>query len=160
MSFKEFTPWFKKVFVLIDNTCKQMSIPLYLIGAQARHFHLIEKGIKPGRGTKDMDDIHDVIINYFEINEERFYNNLPDFMDEFKETNFQLEAGAWLAGYDIGRVLNDNQQLKNHILEILKREIAQDAGKISRYYYNKAYFDEIETIKRLFGLIIKGINIQ
>ena len=251
-----------------------MRIPLYLIGAQARHFHLVEKGIKPGRGTKDidfaimlpdigtyemvldnliekgfrkvtepyrvihdptntvvdllpfgeieekgtikftdrktelsvvgfqdvlkspiikklddkttvqvtplegililkfisfeekpertkdMDDIHDVIINYFEINEERFYNNLPDFMDEFKETNFQLEAGAWLAGYDIGRVLNDNQQLKNHILEILKREIAQDAGKISRYYYNKAYFDEIETIKKLFSLIIKGINIQ
>ena len=73
---------------------------------------------------------------------------------------FSWKQVPGLAGYDIGRVLNDNQQLKNHILEILKREIAQDAGKISRYYYNKAYFDEIETIKRLFVLIIKGINIR
>lgn len=251
-----------------------MEIPLYLIGAQARHFHLLEKGIKPGRGTKDidfaimlpdigtydrvlgnliekgfrkvtepyriihdptntvvdllpfgeieeegtvkftdrktelsvvgfqdvlknptikrlddqttvqvtplegllilkfisfeekpertkdLDDIHDILINYFEINVERFYNNLPDFMDEFSDTGFQMEAGAWLAGYDIGNVLNYNWQLKKHILEILKKEVTLDTGKISRYYYNKAYFEDIETIKRIFDLIIRGINMS
>jgi predicted nucleotidyltransferase len=112
---------------------------------------------KPER-TKDMDDIHDILINYFEINDERFYNNLPDFMDEFSDINFQLEAGAWLAGYDIGKVLSHNQYLRNHILEIIQKEVIEDAGKISRYYYNKAYFDDIETIKRIFSLIIQGMN--
>ncbi len=40
MSIKEITPWFKQVFQLIDETCHAMDIPLYLIGAQARHFHI------------------------------------------------------------------------------------------------------------------------
>jgi predicted nucleotidyltransferase len=272
MSFKELTPWFKEVFVLIDTTCKEMGVPLYLIGAQARHFHFVEQGIKPGRGTmdidfaimlpdidiydrmldaliekgfrkvtepyriihdltntvvdllpfgeveekgtvkftdrtteisvvgfkdvlkqpvlkklddettvqvtplegiiimklisfddksertKDLDDIHDVLINYFEFNDERFYENLPTFIDEFSDNYFQLEAGAWLAGYDIGKVLDPNNILKVHILKILEKEIEQDVGKISRYYYNKAYFEDIETIKRIFKLIIRGIT--
>jgi hypothetical protein len=33
MSFKEITPWYKEVFSLVDATCKEMNIPLYLIGA-------------------------------------------------------------------------------------------------------------------------------
>lgn len=261
MSFKEITPWFKEVFSLVDATCKEMNIPLYLIGAQARHFHLAEQGIKPGRGTmdidfaimlpdldiydkmldalikkgfrkvtepyriihdstntvvdllpfgeieekgtvtftdrkteisvlglkevlqnptlknldyetivqvtplegiiilklisfdekpertKDLDDIHDVLINYFELNSDRFYEILPDIMDEFSEAHFQLEAGTWLAGYDIGKVLNKHTSLKEYILSVLNKEVTQEAGKISRYYYNKAYFEDIETIK-------------
>jgi len=71
MSFKEITPWFKEVFSLVDATCKEMNIPLYLIGAQARNFHLAEQGIKPGRGTMDIDfaimlpdmDIYDKMLD-------------------------------------------------------------------------------------------------
>ncbi|MDO8951264.1 MAG: hypothetical protein Q7U86_01505, partial [Draconibacterium sp.] len=71
MSFKEITPWFKEVFTLIDATCKELGISLYLIGAQARHFHLAEQGIKPGRGTMDIDfaimlpdiDVYDTMLN-------------------------------------------------------------------------------------------------
>jgi len=55
MSFKEITPWFKEVFSLVDDACKALNVPLYLIGAQARHFHLAQQGIKPGRGTMDID---------------------------------------------------------------------------------------------------------
>ena len=49
------TPWFKEVFTLVDAACKELSIPLYLIGAQARHFRWAEEGILPGRGTMDID---------------------------------------------------------------------------------------------------------
>lgn len=55
MSFKELTPWFKEVFNLVDESCRELNAPLYLIGAQARHFHLAEKGIKPSRETMDID---------------------------------------------------------------------------------------------------------
>ncbi len=54
MSFKSLTPWFKEVFTLVDDVCKALYIPLYLIGAQAHHFHFAEQG-KPGRGTIDID---------------------------------------------------------------------------------------------------------
>ncbi|MDO8951326.1 MAG: hypothetical protein Q7U86_01815, partial [Draconibacterium sp.] len=118
---------------------------------------LISFDEKPER-TKDLDDIHDVLINYFELNEERFYENLPALFDEFNATHFRLEAGAWLAGYDIGIILNTHQSLKEYILNILNRELEQEAGKISRYFYNKAYFEDIESVKRIFKLVIKGIN--
>lgn len=272
MSFKELTPWFKKVFNLVDDSCQKLNAPLYLIGAQARHFHLAEQGIKPGRGTgdidfaimlpdmdiyeellqsllkngfrkvtepyriihdatntvvdllpfgeveqkrtvrftdrktelsvvglkevlnepsqmkldeettvqvtplegiiilklisfdekpertKDLDDIHDVLIHYFEMNDNRVYEILPDCMDEFSETHFTLEAGAWLAGYDIGKLLAAYDSLKKYIVSILENEVNQEAGKISRYFYNKAYFEDIETIKYIFNLILKGIQ--
>ncbi len=272
MSFKELTPWFKEVFNLADEACRDLNTPLYLIGAQARHFHLAEKGIKPSRGTmdidfalmlpdmniyeklldsllnkgfrkaaepyriihdatntvvdllpfgeveekgtvkftdrktelsvvglkevlnepsrmkldeettvqvtplegiiilklisfdekpertKDLDDIHDILIHYFEMNDNRFYEILPDCMDEFSETHFTLEAGAWLAGYDIGRLLTAYDSLKKYIVNILENEVNQEAGKISRYFYNKAYFEDIETIKYIFNLILKGIQ--
>lgn len=272
MSFKSLTPWFKEVFTLVDTACKELNIPLYLIGAQARHFHLAEQGIKPGRGTmdidfaimlpdmgvydtlfekliffgfrkvtepyriihdetntvvdllpfgeieergtvrftdrktelsvvglkevlkepsilkldeettvqvtplegliilklisfdekpermKDMDDIHDVLIHYFELNNDRFYDMLPDSMNGFGEEHFTLEAGAWLAGYDIGKLLAEHSALKQYIVSILENEINQDAGKISRYFYNKSFFEDIKTIKHLFDLILKGIQ--
>ncbi len=47
--------WVKEVFYLVDFTCNEMGIQLYLIGAQTRYFHLEEQGIKPGRGTMDID---------------------------------------------------------------------------------------------------------
>ncbi|HDR52403.1 MAG TPA: hypothetical protein ENN90_12410 [Mariniphaga anaerophila] len=272
MSFKELTPWFKEVFNLVDDSCKKLNAPLYLIGAQARHFHLAEQGIKPGRGTgdidfaimlpdmeiyeellhsllkngfrkvtepyriihdatntvvdllpfgeveekgtvrftdrktelsvvglkevlnepsqmkldeettvqvtplegiiilklisfdekpertKDLDDIHDVLIHYFEMNDNRFYEILPDCMDEFSETGFTLEAGAWLAGYDIGKLLEEHDSLKRYIMNILANEVNQETGKISRYYYNKDYFYDIDTIKKIISLIINGIS--
>ncbi len=272
MSFKDITPWFKEVFTLVDATCKEMNIPLYLIGAQARHLHLAEQGIKPGRGTmdidfaimlpdldiydkmldaliksgfrkatepyriihdntntvvdllpfgeieekgtvtftdrkteisvvglkevlqnpalknldnetivqvtplegiiilklisfdekpertKDLDDIHDIIIHYFELNSDRFYEILPDAMMDFDPDHFMLQAGAWFAGYDIGQILASHDKLKNYILQILETEIKQEAGKISRYFYNKAFFEDIESVKHILNLITQGIK--
>lgn len=271
MSFKDLSPWFKEVFVLIDATCAEMEVPLYLIGAQARHFHLVEKGIRPGRGTmdidfaimlpdiatydqvfailmdkgfrkvmepyrlihdstnavidllpfgeveemgtvkftdrrteisvvgfrealrrpdimkldeetliqvsplegllimklvsfkekpdrtKDLDDIYEILSHYFELNDDAFYQNPPEFLDELSEIDFQLEAGAWLAGRDIGQLLGNNP-LKNQIQATLQDEIDHEAGRISRHYYNKAYFDDIEKVKRVLSLVLRGLN--
>lgn len=272
MSFKSLTPWFKDVFTHVDTACKELGIPLYLIGAQARHFHWAEEGIKPGRGTmdidfaimlpdmlvydtlidkliesgfrkvtepyriiydktntvvdllpfgqveekgtvtftdrktelsviglkevleapnvksldeetevqvtplagliilklisyyekpertRDLDDIHEILINYFDVNQNRFYEEHTDMLEEFLGDNFIVEAGSWLAGYDIGKVLNKNQHLKELILRILQRELDLATGSISSYLYGKDYFDDVDSIKRIVSLIIKGIQ--
>ena len=272
MSFKKLTPWFKNVFNIIDSTCYEMGIQLYLIGAQARHFHLAEQGIKPGRGTmdidfaimlpdikvydklietllkkgfskakeahriiydktvtvvdilpfgkleekgtvkftdrktelsviglkealakpdvknfdkettvqvtpleglivlklisyyekpgrtKDLEDIREILVNYFLLNQNRFYENHLNMLDEFSDNNFTIEAGAWLAGNDIRFILNRNRELKELILNILKREIKTDTGGISSYLYGKGYFSDVDSIKRIFRLMIKGIT--
>lgn len=55
-TYKELSlPYFKEVFLIIDNVCNSLGIGYYLIGAQARNFHLLENGITPSRGTQDID---------------------------------------------------------------------------------------------------------
>lgn len=48
-------PFFKEVFEIIDKTMKSNNTPYYLIGATAVALELLNKGIKPSRGTKDID---------------------------------------------------------------------------------------------------------
>ncbi|GAA3573316.1 nucleotidyl transferase AbiEii/AbiGii toxin family protein [Snuella lapsa] len=48
-------PYFKEVFDCIDKVMVKLNIPYYLIGASAIALELLKKGIKPSRGTKDID---------------------------------------------------------------------------------------------------------
>jgi len=48
-------PYFKEVFIAIDNVMKEVGAPYYLVGVNAIALELLKKGIKPGRGTKDID---------------------------------------------------------------------------------------------------------
>lgn len=55
-SYKELAiPFFKETFDIIDNIMTQHKIPYYLIGVSAIALELLKKGIKPSRGTKDID---------------------------------------------------------------------------------------------------------
>jgi predicted nucleotidyltransferase len=55
-SYKELAiPYFKEVFDIVDKIMIQHNIPYYLIGASAIALELLKKGIKPSRGTKDID---------------------------------------------------------------------------------------------------------
>lgn len=48
-------PYLKDVYQLVDKICSQNGVEFYLIGAQARDIHLLEKEIQPTRGTMDID---------------------------------------------------------------------------------------------------------
>lgn len=48
-------PYFKEVFDCIDEVMLKLNVPYYLIGASAIALELLKKGIKPSRGTKDID---------------------------------------------------------------------------------------------------------
>lgn len=48
-------PYFKEVFDCIDNVLVKLNVPYYLIGASAVALKLLKGGIKPNRGTKDID---------------------------------------------------------------------------------------------------------
>lgn len=55
-SYKELAiPYFYEVFEIIDKVMLQHQIPYYLVGASAVALELLKKGIKPSRGTKDID---------------------------------------------------------------------------------------------------------
>ncbi len=48
-------PYFKEVFDIIDEVMIKLNVPYYLIGASAIALELLKEGIKPSRGTKDID---------------------------------------------------------------------------------------------------------
>jgi len=58
-------PYFKESFDCIDEVMQSLQIPYYLIGVNAIALELLKDGIKPSRGTKDIDfalmisDIHE-----------------------------------------------------------------------------------------------------
>jgi len=55
-TYKELSiPYFKDVFDCIDEVMKKLNIPYYLIGASAIALELLKDGVKPSRGTKDID---------------------------------------------------------------------------------------------------------
>ena len=55
-SYKELAiPYFREVFEIIDEIMIKHSVPYYLIGVSAIALELLKKGIKPSRGTKDID---------------------------------------------------------------------------------------------------------
>lgn len=48
-------PYFKECFDCIDEVLNGMQVPYYLIGVTAIALELLKQGIKPNRGTKDID---------------------------------------------------------------------------------------------------------
>jgi predicted nucleotidyltransferase len=48
-------PYFKESFDCLDEVMHQLKIPYYLIGVSAIALELLKTGIKPNRGTKDID---------------------------------------------------------------------------------------------------------
>lgn len=48
-------PYFKESFDCVDEVMRELQIPYYLIGVSAIALELLKKGIKPSRGTKDID---------------------------------------------------------------------------------------------------------
>lgn len=48
-------PYFKETFDCIDEVMQEFKIPYYLIGVSAIALELLKEGIKPSRGTKDID---------------------------------------------------------------------------------------------------------
>lgn len=58
-------PYFLEVFQLIDEVLHQHQVPYYLIGVNAISLKLLQDGIKPSRGTKDIDFA--IMVSSFEV---------------------------------------------------------------------------------------------
>lgn len=55
-TYKELSiPYFKESFNCIDEVMQELQVPYYLIGVSAIALELLKEGIKPSRGTKDID---------------------------------------------------------------------------------------------------------
>ena len=264
-------PYFKEVFVIFDKMCHSLGIAYYLIGAQARDFHLLENGIAPGRGTqdidfavmmpeikhynelkdllvkndfrkvnepyrliydktntvldllpfgeieedgtvkfteretelsvigmkevsafavgvtfeeltikvsplegimilklisfcekperkKDLDDISQILRNYFDMNQERFYATHLDVVDELPNESYMLLAGARLMGRDMKRIIALSEKLSGKIESIIQNELTEKTGSMTAYFLSQNIFKDYDLIKGIFFQLLKGIK--
>lgn len=264
-------PYLKDAFLIIDNVCNDLGISYYLIGAQARNFHLLENGIFPARGTKDidfavmlpeiksydrmkdhlvengfrkisepyrlihdltntvidllpfgeieeegtvkfteretelsviglkevsehtvvanldeitikvsplegivilklisfnekterkkdLDDISEIIRNYFDINNNRFFQEHLDIVDQIEADDFIQLAGARLLGRDMKKILIQTEKLSKHIGEIIRNELEENPGSITQYVLSKSLFRDYQLTKDIFTQLLKGIT--
>ena len=264
-------PYFKEVFLILDSVCHELGIEYYLIGAQARNFHLLESGIEPNRGTKDidfavmlpemesydkmknllvskdfrevkepyrlihdpsntvidllpfgkieeegtvkftdretelsvigmkevneyaivvdlegftikvspmegivilklisysekperrkdLDDIREILIHYFDMNDTRLYNEHSDVLDELPDENFIVLAGARLMGRDMKKIISVSEKLSKQIETIISNELQEKTGGITQYFLSQNYFKDYNLIKNIFKQLLKGLK--
>ena len=107
---------------------------------------------------KDLDDIYEIINNYFATAQDSFYENHTDLIDELDIDNFMLEAGSFMVGKEMGQIIKKEGVLQTLIIDIIQKEIDEEPGSISLYFLQKDYFKDYAQIKRIFTLIHKGLN--
>ncbi|MEX2367899.1 MAG: hypothetical protein WD510_00205 [Balneolaceae bacterium] len=87
-------PFFREVFELIDDVLKNREIPYYLIGVSAIALEMLKKGIKPARGTKDMDFA--IMISSL--------NQFEEVVNDLENVGFNKVEAPWTLvhrGYDV-----------------------------------------------------------
>jgi predicted nucleotidyltransferase len=85
-SYKELgVPYFREIFDLLDETFKSRGIPYYLLGATAISLELLKDGIKPSRGTKDIDFA--IMVSS--------YADYKGLIEELKEKGFVNVTDPW-----------------------------------------------------------------
>jgi predicted nucleotidyltransferase len=90
-------PYFKESFDCIDEVMRELNIPYYLIGVSAIALELLKAGIKPSRGTKDID----FAVMISKIQE---YDNISSIMEA---KGFKKVSAPWTFYSDIFKVAID-----------------------------------------------------
>lgn len=118
---------------------------------------LISWNEKPVDRVKDLDDLQFILKNYFEMNQDRFYADHLDCIEELPAENFQIGAGARLLGRDMASALKLSDSLETLIVRILNENLRGNVGGLSDY--STEFSDDQDKLdKELIALIVKGIS--
>ncbi len=113
--------------------------------------------------TKDLNDFGTILMNYFDINEDKFFEGCSENkynLDDFSEEHFKMDAGARLLGEEIAKILNHSPELEKNIADILHKELENEPGKISRYLISNGFVKDFETMKKVFNQIVLSLPLN
>ena len=119
---------------------------------------LISNNEKPER-TNDLDDIKIIIDSYFDLNRDRIYDDYLSHIIDMETENYELHAGALALGIDVGKIINESNDLNKLIISILGNEINSSRGSICEYLVGKEHYASHESAQKLFTLVNAGIEI-
>lgn len=143
--------YFKEVFDLLDETFKAREIPYYLIGANAIALELLKDGVKPARGTKDIDF---AIMISSKSDYEAFTNDL-------EEKGFTKVSAPWTFRHEVFDVVVDilpfGQIEENYTADFNQRQTDLHVLGFTEVMSEPTYVhidDVIVNIPTLHGIII------
>ena len=151
-SYKELgITYFKEVFDLLDDTFKKRGIPYYLIGATAIALELLKDGVKPARGTKDIDFA--IMISS--------KSDYEAFTKELEEKGFTKVSAPWTFlhnGFDVVvDILPFGQIEENYTADFNQRHTDLHVLGLTEVMSEPTYVhidDVLVNIPTIHGLII------
>lgn len=107
----------KEAFTVLLAVFNAFSLRYFLIGAQARDIHFLQQGIKPARGTRDIDFA--VMVHSME-----YYKALKNSLIE---NGFERSSDPYRLNWDKGKTVIDllpfGKVEQNYTVHFLEREI-------------------------------------
>lgn len=120
---------------------------------------LISWSEKPDR-TKDLQDIKALLEVAWNLYEAEFFQENSPYSDLFNEPAFDMHlAAARVMGRKMQAVLNQNEQLKQLIVNEIQKELEDRAGPKSKQMVWGTN-QTIEEIKHIFNALLKGLKDQ
>jgi predicted nucleotidyltransferase len=107
---------------------------------------------------KDLDDIKEILVHYFDIHQERFFEHHTDVVDELDESNFILYASARLLGRDLKKICSPYPHIELKVIQLLTQELQEKPGKITSYFLMEGYFKSFEEVQQIIKQLLKGLQ--
>jgi predicted nucleotidyltransferase len=92
-------PYFLEVFQIVDEVVKINEAPYYLIGVNATDIQLLKQGIKPSRGTKDIDFA--VMVSTFQEYDKIMNDLIARGFNKVKDTAITLYNPTYNVAIDV-----------------------------------------------------------
>ncbi|MFN0201525.1 MAG: nucleotidyl transferase AbiEii/AbiGii toxin family protein [Bacteroidia bacterium] len=107
---------------------------------------------------KDLEDLYEILLCCGEIFSDEFYDKYAvNLHNEFQD-DYQFEFGVFMLGTHIAPILQQSETLSAHIHAIIQKEMQDKAGKMTTYWINRNFLQEVKQSRRLFQLLLQGIN--
>jgi predicted nucleotidyltransferase len=146
-------PNFLEVFLIVDEVVKANGTPQYLIGVNATDIQLLKQGIKPSRGTKDIDFA--VMVSSFLEYDKIMEGLIAKGFNKVKGTAITLFHPVYNVAID---VLPFGEIEEHHTLNFTEREVVMNVlgFKETLSQYKEILVDDVFTINvpPLHGMVI------
>jgi predicted nucleotidyltransferase len=146
-------PYFLEVFQVVDEVVKANGAPYYLIGVNATDIQLLKQGIKPSRGTKDIDFA--VMVSSFWEYDKIMDGLIAKGFNKVKDTAITLFHPAYNVAID---VLPFGEIEEHHTINFTEREVIMNVlgFKETLSQYKEILVDDVLTINvpPLHGMVI------
>ncbi|SIR23410.1 nucleotidyl transferase AbiEii/AbiGii toxin family protein [Pontibacter lucknowensis] len=113
---------------------------------------------RPEVRVSDIQDITDILLNYFEMFSEQIFDHHSDLFEESDDENFLTKVAAQTLGREVGRIAGRNKTLSDRLTQILKENTESVTSSRIAAIMASTTGRTVEDCTKLLKLVQKGIT--